>query len=333
MKKGHAYIDEIEKILETRPLKQMKGKDFLRTDDVNVEQSFMLFHLAERLKQMHQAHVPLPPLLNQKTVTLFFEKPSTRTRVSFDAGIHLLHGHSFFIDKTMTQMGRGEDMRDTALTMSQYTDAVMARVFEHKELEVMAKYADIPIINGLTNEDHPCQILSDLFTIQEHFKKLEGLTLMYTGVSDNITDSLLVGCAMMGVNMWVATPKEFPVSRKYTQTAHKLARKTGADIRVFHEMPKPEELKHVNVVYTDEWESMHMHLDKKKLRPHLLKFQMNENLLSKCAKGARGMHCLPAIKGEEVSQNVMYGPRSLVWTQAQNRMYVQMALLSAILKD
>lgn len=333
MKKEHASTHDLEKILETKPLNQMKGKDFLRSNDVNAEQSYMLFHLAERLKQMHLTHNPLPHLLNQKTVTLFFEKPSTRTRVSFDAGVHLLHGHSLFIDKTITQMGRGEDMQDTALTLSRYTDCIMARVFEHQELETMAKYSDKPIVNGLTNEDHPCQILSDLFTIREHFKRLNDVTLMYTGVSDNITDSLLIGCSMLGVNMYVASPKQFPVSKKYLQIAHKQAKKTGAEIRVFTEMPDAKTLKHVNVVYTDEWESMHMKLDKKKLHPILSKFQLNEKLLSRCARGAVGMHCLPALKGEEVSHNVMYAKNSLVWEQARNRMYVQMALLSAILRN
>ncbi len=333
MKKGHDYTTEIYRILETKQLHALKGKDFLRTEDVNMEQSFMLFHLAERLKEMHQSHAPLPPLLNQKTVTLFFEKPSTRTRVSFDAGIHLLHGHSLFIDKSITQMGRGEDMQDTALTLSRYTDCIMGRVFEHKELETMAKHSDKPVVNGLTDEDHPCQILSDLFTIREHFGRLKGLAVMYVGVSDNITDSLLVGCAMLGVNMYVASPKQFPVSQKYLRLAHKLAKKSGAEIKVFTEMPDKEILKNVNVIYTDEWESMHMHLDKKKLKSILSKFQLNEKLLSHCAKGAMGMHCLPALKGEEVSQNVMYAKNSLVWEQARNRMYVQMALLSAILKN
>ena len=197
----------------------------------------------------------------------------------------------------------------------------------------MAKYSEKPVVNGLTDEDHPCQILSDLFTIREHFGRLRGLTLLYAGVSDNITDSLLVGCAMLGVNMYIASPKQFPVSRKYLQIAHALAKKSGAEIKIFNEMPDSNTLKNVNVVYTDEWESMHMHLDKKKLKPILSKFQLNEKLLSKCAKGARGMHCLPALKGEEVSQHVMYVKNSLVWEQARNRMYVQMALLSAILRN
>ncbi len=134
MKKEPASTNNIEKILETKTLRQMRGKDFLRTDDVNAEQSYMLFHLAERLKEMHRSHTPLPHLLDQKTVTLFFEKPSTRTRVSFDAGVHLLHGHSLFIDKTITQMGRGEDMQDTALTLSRYTDCIMARVIMVRRL-------------------------------------------------------------------------------------------------------------------------------------------------------------------------------------------------------
>lgn len=332
MKAEPVYDDDVKYLLNHPEMRALRGKDFLRTEDVNAKQMGTLFDIGMMLKHMRRKHIQLPKLLDQKTIALLFEKPSTRTRVSFDSGIHLLHGHSLFIDKATTQMGRGEDWKDTAMTLAQYTDGIMGRVFEHKELEAMARHANVPVINGLTDEDHPCQILSDLFTMQEHFRTLKGLTLMYTGVSDNVTDSLLVGGAMMGMNVWVASPKQFPVSRKYLKTAHGFAKKTGTEIKVFHEMPDTKELKHVNVVYTDEWESMHMHLDKKKLRPHLLKFQLNEKLLSKCAKGARGMHCLPATKGEEVNETVMYGTRSLVWTQAQNRMYVQMALLSALLR-
>jgi ornithine carbamoyltransferase len=331
MKKARDYENEIPKILATKELKSLRGKDFLRVEDVNLAQSFMLFHLAERLKWMHQKKREVPKLLHQKNIALLFEKPSTRTRVSFDNGIALLGGHSVFIDKANTQMGRGEDWRDTSNTLAGYCDAIMARVFPHKEVDAFAKYTNVPIINGLTDEDHPCQILSDLFTIREHFGRLAGLTVMYVGVSDNVTDSLLVGCAMLGVNMYVASPKQFPVSRKYLAIAHQHAKKTGAEIKVFHEMPGKDVLQNVNVLYTDEWESMHMHLDKEKLYPTMVKFQLNDKLLDKCARNVKAMHCLPAIKKEEITENVMYGKRSLVWQQAQNRMYVQMALLSALL--
>ncbi len=324
---------KVKVALDTNELLALKGKDFLRTQDVNAKQTLKLFELAGVLKTMHTEGFEMFPLLFQKNIALLFEKPSTRTRVSFDNGISLLGGHATFIEKQSTQMGRGEDWRDTASTLAQYCDAIMARVFPHKEVDAFARYVDVPIINGLTDEDHPCQILSDLFTIHEHFGKLDGLTLMYSGVSDNVTDSLLVGCAMMGVNMVVATPAPFPVSKKYLSIAQKLAKKTGAHIRVFHEMPDAKTLKKVNVVYTDEWESMHMHLDKKKLLPILSKFQVNEKLLAKCATGAKMMHCLPALKGEEVNSTIMYGKSSLVWTQAKNRMYVQMALLSAIVRN
>ena len=332
MKLEPALHAEIKRILETKELKQLRGKDFLRTEDVNLHQTYMLFHLAERLKEMHARKMEMPKLLHQKNIALLFEKPSTRTRVSFDNGIALLGGHSVFIDKQTTQMGRGEDWRDTAMTLSQYCDAIMARVFPHAEVDAFATYVDIPIINGLTDEDNPWQILSDLFTIREHFGGVEGLTLLYTGVSDNVTDSLMVGCAMLGINMWIASPKQFPVSPKYLRIAHSLAKKTGAEINVFHEMPEKSMLKHVNIVYTDEWESMHMHLDKKKLKPILSKFQVNEKLLTLCAKNARMMHCLPALKGEEVSPTIMYSSKSLVWEQARNRMYVQMALLSCLIR-
>lgn len=289
--------------------------------------------LAGLLKRMHQHHEGLPPLLHQKAVALLFEKPSTRTRTSFDVGIHLLGGHSFFIDKTTTQMSRGEDWKDTTLTLTQYTDALMARVFEHTTLEQMARFSSKPVINGLTNENHPCQILSDLFTMREHYGTLDGLTVMYAGVSDNVTDSLLVGCAMMGMDIIVASPPPFKVSPKYLAIARKLSKKTGSAITVFPRIPELKILKQVNVVYTDEWESMHMHLDKKKMLPLLRPFQVNEKLMGKCARGAKMMHCLPAIKGEEVSPTIMYGKYSLVWEQAQNRMWAQMALLSGLLRD
>ena len=332
MKTEPALRNEIKRILATKELRSLKGKDFLNIEDTHLHQAYMLYHLAERLKLMHAQGMEMPKLLHQKNVALLFEKPSTRTRVSFDNGIALLGGHSAFIDKANTQMGRGEDWRDTASTLAGYCDAIMARVFPHAEVDAFAKYVNIPIINGLTDEDHPCQILSDYFTIREHFGKLTGLTLLYVGNADNITDSLLVGGAILGVNVWVATPKQFPVSKHFLATAHKLAKKTGAEIKVFHEIPSKEELKQVNVVYTDEWESMHMHLDKEKIRPMFLPFQLNDKLLDKCAKNVRAMHCLPAIKGEEITDKVMYSKRSLVWPQAKNRMYVQMALLSAILQ-
>ncbi len=331
MKTALALHDEIPRILETRELRSLRGKDFLEIEDVNAHQMYLIFHLAERFKEMHARKMTLPPLLHQKTIALLFEKPSTRTRTSFDAGIHLLGGHAVFIDKQSTQMGRGEDWKDTAHTLTQYTDAIMARVYEHASLETMAKASPHPVINGLTNQDHPCQIISDLFTMREHFHGTRDLTVMYTGVSDNITDSLLVGCAMLGVNAIVASPKMFPVDSHYLRTAQKIAKKTGAEIRVFTQLPEKNVLKNVNVVYTDEWESMHMHLDKKKIAPALQPLQVNERLLSQCAKNVRAMHCLPATKGEEITEKTMYGKQSIIWEQAQNRMWVQMGLLSALL--
>lgn len=335
MKKEPASIEAAKMInvyLNWKGIIQLKGKDFLRIQDLNQEQMDMIIGLAFTLKEMHQDHEPLPRLLNNKTIALLFEKPSTRTRVSFDAGIALLGGHSVFIDKATTQMGRGEDWKDTALTLSQYCDAIMARVFPHKEVEAFAKYTTIPIINGLTDEDHPCQILSDMMTIKEHFGGKKPIHVMYTGVSDNVSNSLMVGCAIQGWDITIATPSIYPVDKKYLTIAKRYATKTGSRVRVTHEIPDKKILKTINVVYTDEWESMHMHLDKEKLKPILSKFQVNEKLLSLCAKNARMMHCLPAQKGEEVSPTIMYRSKSLVWEQAQNRMYAQMALLACLIR-
>ncbi|MFH0970856.1 MAG: ornithine carbamoyltransferase [Candidatus Diapherotrites archaeon] len=332
MKPELALYDEIDRILETKEMRKLNGKDFIQFDDVNAHQIFMLFQIAERMKTLHAQKKPLPPLLKQKTIALLFEKPSTRTRVSFDVGINLLGGHSVFIDKQSTQMGRGEDWKDTAHTLSQYTDAIMGRVFEHKELELMADYSPHPVINGLTNEDHPCQTLSDLYTIHEHYKGYHNITVMYAGVANNVSNSLMVGCGMVGINMDIVSPKPFPVSQKYYRLAKKYSKKTNVEIRTFTSMPDKKTLKNVNIVYTDEWESMHMKLDKKKILPLLKPLQVNDKLLNQCARNVNAMHCLPAKKGEEITENVIYGKRSLIWKQAQNRMWTQMALMSTLLK-
>ncbi len=312
-------------------LRKLKGKDFLNTTDISSQQIHALHDVAAVLKRLHLHGNGTPPLLEGKTLAMVFEKPSTRTRVSFEAGMFGLGGHALYLDAQKTQMSRSEDWKDTALTLSGYTDAIMARVYEQSTLETLAKHSPKPVINGLSNQLHPCQILSDLFTIREHFGKLEGLHVLYTGVVDNVAYSLALGCAQMGMDFTLVTPPMFHTNQTIWKQTQSIAKKNHCHVDHFSEMPEAKYLKRVDIVYTDEWESMHMKLDKPKLFPLLKKYQVNETLLKKCARGAKMMHCLPAIKGEEVNSSIMYGKNSLVWTQAQNRMYVQQALLVALL--
>lgn len=312
-------------------LRKLKGKDFLNTTDISSEQIHALHDVAVVLKRLHLQGNGTPPLLEGKTLAMIFEKPSTRTRVSFEAGMFGLGGHALYLDAQKTQMSRSEDWKDTALTLSQYTDAIMARVYEQQTLETLAKHSSKPVINGLSNQLHPCQILSDLFTMREHFGKLEGLHVMYSGVVDNVAYSLGLGCAQMGMDFTLVTPSMFHTNQTTWKQTQSIAKKKHCNVNHFTEMPEAKYLKRVDIAYTDEWESMHMKLDKPKLFSLLKKYQVNETLLKKCARGAKMMHCLPAIKGEEVNASIMYGKNSLVWTQAQNRMYVQQALLVALL--
>lgn len=316
-----------------KALRSMHGKDFLNTTHFSAEQLHALHGLAFKLKHAHLHGGGTPPLLEGKTLAMVFEKPSTRTRVSFEAGMFGLGGHALYLDAQKTQMSRSEDWQDSARVLSGYTDAIMARVYEQHTLEIMAKHSSKPVINGLSNSLHPCQILSDLFTIREHFGKLEGLHVMYSGVVDNVAYSLALGCAQMGVDFTLATPHMFHTNQSVWRQAQSIAKKSHSLMQHFESMPPAKVLKTINVAYTDEWESMHMKLDKQKLFPMLSKYQVNEKLLSQCARGAMAMHCLPAVKGEEVNQSVMYGKHSLVWEQAQNRMYAQQALLVALLAD
>ncbi|QQR92440.1 MAG: ornithine carbamoyltransferase [Candidatus Iainarchaeum archaeon] len=333
MKTTHSHHQKEMKPINRKALRAMRGKDFLNTTHYSREQLEALHALAFQLKHAHLYGSGTPPLLEGKTLAMVFEKPSTRTRVSFEAGMFGLGGHALYLDAQKTQMSRSEDWQDTARTLSGYTDAIMARVYEQRTLETLAKYSPKPVINGLSNSLHPCQILSDLFTIREHFGKLEGVHVMYSGVVDNVAYSLALGCAQLGVDFTLATPRMFHTNQAIWKQAQTIAKKSGSLMQHFDSMPPAKVLKSVHVAYTDEWESMHMKLDKAKLFPTLSKYQVNEKLLAQCAKGAMAMHCLPAIKGEEVNSSVMYSKHSLVWPQAQNRMYVQQALLVALLGD
>jgi len=297
-------------------------KDFLTLDDITKQEMFEVFELAEKLKKN-----PIKSYLKGKVFCLFFEKPSTRTRVSFESGIKQLDGDTVYLDKTTSQMSRGETVEDTSRVLERYVDGIIARVYSHKTLEIMSRSTDIPIINALSDLSHPCQILSDLFTIKEKFKSLKGLKLAYVGDGNNVCNSLLLGCAKVGMDISVACPKGFEPDKLMLEIAGNYAKITKSKIVVGTE---PRDLvKDSNVIYNDTFVSMGEEKEtEKRLKIFLPKYQVNEKLLSLASSDVLYMHCLPAHRGQEVTSDVIDGPRSIVFDQAENRLHVQKALLA-----
>ncbi len=245
-------------------------------------------------------------VLKGKTLAMLFEKTSTRTRISFEAGMTQLGGHAMFIDFRTTQLGKA-DLKDEIRCMDRYVDIIMARVYKHDDLERMAEYAEKPVINGLSDRYHPCQILADLLTIREKFGKLEGLKLAYVGDGNNVCNSLIVGCKKVGIKINVATPKGYePLEKPDLLTTD----------------PK-EAVKYANVVYTDTWVSMGQEKEKEKRLKVFPPYQVNKELLGK----ALFMHCLPAYRGYEVTDEVLDSKQSIVFDQAENRLHVQKAVI------
>lgn len=300
---------------------KLKTKDFLTMDELSSKEILQIIDLAIKLKK--QKNTKTKPLQN-KTLAMIFQKPSTRTRISFEVGMFQLGGHALNLSPNDMQLSRGESVQDTARTLSTYVDAIMARVFEDDLLEEIAKNATIPVINGLSNSFHPCQILADLMTIKEKKKKLSGLKIAWIGDGNNVCNSLLYGCALSGINISVATPKEFqPDSAVIKKSKHK----TQVEITT-----NPDDaVINADVVMTDTFTSIH-NLDKKRVKKFLPKYQVNSSLMKKAKKDAIFMHCLPAKRGIEVTASVIDGPQSVVWQEAENRLHSQKALLISLIK-
>jgi len=296
-------------------------KDFLTLDDVKKEEIFEILELASKLKKK-----PIGNHLRGKVFCLFFEKPSTRTRVSFESGIHQLGGSTVYLDRTTSQISRGETIEDTARVLDRYVDAVIARVFSHKTLEIMSQYMDAHVINALSDLNHPCQILSDLFTIKEKFGKFEGLKLAYVGDGNNVCNSLLLGCSKVGMDISVACPKGFEPNEKILDLARNYSKITKSRVVVGTE-PKTA-VENANIIYNDTFVSMGEEKEtKKRLSIFLPKYQVTTKLFKFAAPDAVYMHCLPAHRGEEVTSEVIDGQRSIVFDQAENRLHAQKALI------
>ena len=264
------------------------------------------------------------PILKNKTLTMIFQKPSTRTRVSFETGMYQLGGHAINLSSNDMQISRGESIEDTAKTLSRYSNCIMARVYEHTLLENLAKHATIPVINGLSDSFHPCQILADFMTIKEKKKKLKGLKIAWIGDGNNVCNSMIYGAALSGVDMSIATPKGFEPDKTAVKEAEK---KTKIELTT----DPFTAVKNADVVVSDTFSSIH-NLDKKRLQKFLPKYQVNDKLMESAKKDAIFLHCLPAKREQEVTSSVIDGPQSVVWDEAENRLHTQKALLAALIR-
>ena len=301
---------------------KLKTKDFLSFDEIDKKETRKIIDLAIKLKKDLKKSSSKQPLKN-KTLAMIFQKPSTRTRVSFETGMYQLGGHALYLSPDDMQLSRGETIEDTAKSLSRYVDVIMARVFDHSTLESLAGNSSIPVINGLSDSFHPCQILADLMTIKEKKKKFDGLKICWVGDGNNVCNSLIYGCSKVGIDISIATPKEFQPLSKVVKDSKKL-------INVELTSDPKNAVKNSDIVMTDTFSSIH-NKDPKRIKKFLPKYQVNDSLMKSAKKDAIFMHCLPAKRGQEVSASVIDGPRSVVWDEAENRLHSQKALLLAIL--
>jgi ornithine carbamoyltransferase len=300
----------------------LQGRDLLSLADLESTEVQALLTLAHQLK----AGEPGPDF-SRKSLGLLFRKASTRTRVSFSVAMYQLGGHVIDLDPSVTQVSRGEPIEDTARVLDRYVDILAIRTFAQAELETFAHYCKIPIVNALTDLEHPCQALADLLTIQESFGKLQGLTLTYVGDGNNVAHSLLLGCALVGMNIRVATPKGFMPDSEVVAKARSIAQ--NSEVIVTHDPKLAAQSAHV--LYTDVWASMGQEAEADDRAPIFQPFQLNADLMSLADQKAIALHCLPAHRGEEITDEVLEGSQSRVWAQAENRLHAQKALLASLL--
>lgn len=306
----------------------LRGRDFIAVNDFNQDelQNFLDFaaQLKAETKEGKEHH-----LLRGKTLGMIFQKSSTRTRVSFEVGMWQLGGYALFLSAQDLQIGRGEPVKDTARVLSRYIDGIMIRTFDHGEVEQLAAFADIPVINGLTDLLHPCQAMADLQTIIEHKGHLTGLKLAYVGDGNNVAHSLLLACSKMGMDIAVATPKGYEPRTDMVAAAKLNAELSGSQILITRD-PK-EAAKDADVLYTDVWASMGQEAEHLARVRIFKSYQLNSELLSVAKPDAIVMHCLPAHRGEEISNNALEGSQSVVFDQAENRLHAQKAILAKLL--
>ena len=300
---------------------KLETKNLLTGDEISNKEFLELIDFSIKLKEENKMGKG-KPLLENKTLAMLFEKPSTRTRVSFETGMKQLGGHTIILSLNEMQHSRGELVKDTAKTLSGYVDAIVARVYEHSFIEDLAKHATVPVINGLSNSHHPCQTLADLMTIKEHKKNFKDIKIAWIGDGNNVCNSLIFGCSKTQTEIAIATPKGFEPD---SEVVKKSSKHTSIDLTTDPESA----VKDADIVMTDTFTSIHTS-DPKQTEIFLPSFQVNEHLMEKAKNDAIFMHCLPAKRDQEVTSAVIDGSQSVVWDQAENRLHSQKALLSSL---
>ena len=304
----------------------LKGKDLLSIHDLSVEEVNEILALAHELKAKQKAGIE-HHLLKGKTLGMIFEKSSTRTRVSFQTGMYQLGGQALFLSNRDLQIGRGEPIKDTARVLSRYVDGIMIRTFEHEKVEELAEWSDVPVINALTDLLHPCQVLTDLLTIQEYKgKQLKGLKMAYVGDGNNMTNSYMYGCAKAGIDFVAATPKGYEPDMQVFENACKDAEETGASIKLVND--PFEAAKGADIVVTDTWASMGQEAEHDMRKKIFDPYQVNAQLLAEADKRVIVMHCLPAYRGEEITEEILEAYADVIFDEAENRLHTQKAIMA-----
>ncbi|MFA5267116.1 MAG: ornithine carbamoyltransferase [Methanoregula sp.] len=300
-------------------------KDFISILDISKDELAGILAEAEKLKQQKKTGIPHAHL-DGKTLAMIFEKSSTRTHISFEVGMNELGGHALFLNARDMQIWRGEEIRDTARAASRYVSAIMIRAYKHSTIEEFAKYATIPVINGLSDLEHPCQLLADILTMKEHFGSLSDLKVAWVGDGNNVCNSLILSTVLTGYHVTVSTPKGYEPEGAFVEKARSL----GGNVKLVR---KPEEaVKDADVIVTDTWVSMGDDAEKDERMKIFKQYTVDAPLLRHASPDARVLHCLPAHRGQEISDEVMEGGQSLVWDEAENRLHAQKALLVRLLK-
>lgn len=306
----------------------LRGKDFISIHDFTCEEVAYILQVGAEIKKMQKQGIAHPYLAG-KTLGMIFQKASTRTRVAFEVGMYQLGGHALFLSPRDIQLGRGETIQDTALVLERMLDGIMIRTFDHEEVLELAKWASIPIINGLTDLLHPTQVIGDLMTIREHKGDTKGLKCAFIGDGNNVAHCLLFGGAKTGMDVVIACPPGFEPDQKVLELAKADALETGAKLWVVED--PAEAAADADVIYTDVWASMGQEGEAAEKEKKFLSYQVNSKLLSLAQKDAIVLHCLPAKRGKEITDEVMDGPQSAVFDEAENRLHAHKAIMALVM--
>ncbi len=306
----------------------MKGKSLISINDLSLEEMYQIFDLSRTLKEkllVGESH----KILEGKTLGMIFSKPSTRTRISFETGIYQLGGLGMYFGKNDLQLGKSENISDTAKVLSRYLNGIMIRTFDHQDVIDLAGFGSIPVINGLTDLLHPCQVLTDLFTILEKRRTLKGLKLAYLGDGNNMAHSLLHGCSKVGMDIVLATPSNYKPVKEIVENAKSNAKYMGSKVEILEDPVKA--VKDADIIYTDVWASMGQESEAEDRKKKFIKYQVNSKLTKNAKDDYLFMHCLPAHRGDEVTDEVADSKNSVIFDEAENRLHVQKAIMALVM--